>query len=79
MVSFENPNLNKWIVPFSSSYGEHLLFINNKSLGYSPEFLEIEDLVKQDYLLEEQDRKLSDYLDSVKAEYRVIINPTYEF
>ena len=79
LVAFENPNLNKWIGPFSSSYGEHLLFINNKSLGYSPEFLEIEDLVKQDYLLEEQDRKLSDYLDSVKAEYRVIINPTYEF
>ena len=79
LVAFENPNLNTWIGPFSSSYGEHLLFINNKSLGYSPEFLEIEDLVKQDYLLEEQDRKLSDYLDSVKAEYRVIINPTYEF
>ena len=79
MVAFENPNLNTWIGPFSSSYGEHLLFINNKSLGYSPEFPEIEDLVKQDYLLEEQERKLSDYLDSVKAEYRVIINPTYEF
>ena len=54
-------------------------FINNKSLGYSPEFSEIEDLVKQDYMLQEQDKKLSDYLDSVKAEYRVIINPTYEF
>ena len=55
LVAFENPNLNTWIGPFSSSYGEHLLFINNKSLGYSPEFLEIEDLVKQDYFLEEQD------------------------
>jgi hypothetical protein len=56
-----------------------LLFINNQSLGYSPEFSEIEDLVKQDYMLQEQDKKLNDYLDSVKAEYRVIINPTYEF
>ena len=70
--------LNKWIGPFSSSYGEHLLFINNKSIGYSPKFSEIRDLVRQDYMLQEQDRMLSDYLDSIKSEYRVIINPTYE-
>ena len=79
LIAFDNPALNQWIGPFSSSYGEHLLFINNKSLGYSPKFSEIEDLVRQDYMLQEQDRKISDYLDSIKSEYRVIINPTYEF
>ena len=79
LIAFDNPALNQWIGPYSSSYGEHLLFINNKSLGYSPKFSEIEDLVRQDYILEEQDRKISDYLDNVKSEYRVIINPTYEF
>jgi len=35
-------------------------------------------LVRQDYMLQEQDRMLSDYLDSIKSEYKVIINPTYE-
>ena len=78
LVAFADPTLNKWIGPFSSSYGEHLLFINNKSIGYSPKFSEIRDLVRQDYMLQEQDRMLSDYLDSVKSEYKVIINPTYE-
>jgi len=79
LVAFDNPQLNTWIGPFSSSYGEHLLFINNKNNGYSPEFLDIEDLVRQDYALQEQDRKLLEYLDSVRAEYKVIINPTYKF
>ena len=79
LIAFVNPSLNTWIGPFSSSYGEHLLFINNKSLGYSPKFSVIEDLVRQDYILQEQDRKLSDYLNSIKSEYRVIINPMYEF
>ena len=78
LVAFADPTLNKWIGPFSSSYGEHLLFINNKSIGYSPKFSEIRDLVRQDYMLQEQDRMLSDYLDSIKSEYKVIINPTYE-
>ena len=79
LVAFDSPQLNTWIGPFSSSYGEHLLFINNKSNGYYPEFLDIEDLVRQDYALQEQDRKLLEYLDSVRAEYKVIINPTYKF
>ena len=79
LIAFVNPSLNKWIGPFSSSYGEHLLFINNKSLGYSPKFSVIKDLVRQDYILQEQDRKLSDYLNSIKSGYRVIINPMYEF
>ena len=79
LVAFDNPDLNKWIGPFTSSYGEHLLFINNKSNGYSPKYSDIEDLVRQDYMLKEQDRKLTNYLDSVRSEYRVIINPTYEF
>tara|TARA_B100000214_G_scaffold227711_1_gene165955 strand:- start:647 stop:1459 length:813 start_codon:yes stop_codon:yes gene_type:complete len=78
LIAFADPTLKKWIGPFSSSYGEHLLFINNKSIGYSPKFSEIRDLVRQDYMLQEQDRMLSDYLDSIKSEYKVIINPTYE-
>ena len=79
LSAFSNPLLNEWIGPFSSSYGEHLLFINNKNIGYSPKFEEIQDLIRQDFVLQEQDRKLSDYIDSIKSEYKVIINPTFEF
>jgi hypothetical protein len=76
--AFENPRLNEWIGPFRSSYGEHLLYINNKKAGYLPEFNAIEVLIRQDFAIQEQEQRLSDYIDSVKAEYKVIINPNYQ-
>ena len=78
LSAFEDPRLNEWIGPFSSSYGEHLLYINNKKAGYLPEFNAIEVLIRQDFAIQEQEQRLSDYIDSVKAEYKVIINPNYQ-
>ena len=76
--AFENPTLNKWAGPYSSSYGKHLLYINNKKVGYLPKFEAIEVLVRQDFAIQEEEQRLADYIDSVKAEYKVIINPNYQ-
>ena len=78
LSAFDNAVLNEWFGPFSSSYGEHLLYINNKQEGYLPKFEIIEGLIKQDFAIQEQEQRLADYIDSVKAEYKVIINPNYE-
>ena len=76
--AFENPRLNEWVGPFKSSYGEHLLFINNKKAGYLPEFETIEVLIRQDFAIQEQEQRLADYINTVKSEYKVIINPNYQ-
>ncbi|MAA92188.1 MAG: rotamase [Gammaproteobacteria bacterium] len=78
LPAFDNPELKQWIGPYPSSFGEHLLYINNKTQGYFPEFQAIEALLKQDLLIEKQDQRLTDYIDSVKTEYKVIINPNYK-
>lgn len=78
LEAFNDPVLNKWTGPYPSSFGIHLLYINNKTDEYLPEFQAIETLVRQDFSIEKQDQKLADYIDSVKAEYKVIINPNYK-
>ena len=78
LSAFDNAVLNEWFGPFSSSYGEHLLYINNKQEGYLPKFEIIEGLIRQDFAIQEQEQRLADYIDSVKAEYKVIINPNYK-
>ena len=78
LEAFADPVLNKWFGPQSSSFGEHLLYINNKTEGFLPEFEAIEDLVRQDFSINAQEQRLADYINSVKAEYKIIINPNYK-
>jgi hypothetical protein len=37
------------------------------------------DAVAQDYLTQMQDDAVSKYLNEIKSQYRVIINPNYQF
>lgn len=78
LEAFDNPVLNKWVGPHSSSFGEHLLYINNKTEGFLPEFETIEGLIRQDFAINMQEQRLADYINSIKAEYKVIINPNYK-
>lgn len=75
--AFDAPELNLWIGPIKSSYGLHLVKISESSPSYLPEFEEIRPQVKIDYLLQQRDSQIKDYLEELKSEYKVVLNPSF--
>ena len=79
MSAFEVIDFNQWSGPHSSAFGEHLVYLKNTSSGFLPAWESVIDTVTQDYLTQAQDDAVNDYLKDIKSEYRVIINPNYQF
>ena len=72
-------DLNQWSGPHSSAFGEHLVYFKNTSAGFLPAWEKVKGAVTQDYLAQAQDDAIKNYLKEIKSEYRVIINPNYQF
>lgn len=67
--------LNKWVGPYRSSFGHHILFITDFQPGF---YLDIEDVLNQvevDLLQIKRDKAVQDFLNKIRLEYEVIINP----
>ena len=47
--------------------------------GYDPSFNEIRDQVLSDYLTMNKENAVNQYINNVKSEYRIIINPNLKF
>jgi parvulin-like peptidyl-prolyl isomerase len=79
LSAFAQPKLNQWSGPYQSAFGEHVIFITDTSEGFFPPWKKIASKVTQDYLTKIQDDAVNQYLDDIKSQYRVIINPNYQF
>ena len=75
----QETKLNQWSSPIESAYGHHLIYISDYKEGYYPIIDEVLNQVKVDLLQSKRDTAIKDYLDEVKTEYIVIINPDLKF
>ena len=75
----DDMELNQWSGPFDSSFGHHLVLLKDFEGGYYPSFNEIGDQVLSDYLTLNKENAVNQYINNVKSEYRVIINPNLKF
>ena len=70
---------NQWSGPIASDYGLHIVFIKKKVSGYVPGFNQIYQKVYSDYLIMKRRENVINFLDEIKKEYEVIINPDLTF
>ena len=79
IVAFDGMEPNKWSGPFESSFGHHLVLLRDYQDGFYPSFNEIRDQVLSDYLTLNKENAVNQYINNVKSEYRIIINPNLKF
>ena len=79
IAAFDDMEPNKWSGPFESSFGHHLVLLKDFEGGYYPSFNEIRDQVLSDYLTMNKENAVNQYINNVKSEYRIIINPNLKF
>ena len=72
-------NENQWSGPIASDYGLHIVYIKKKVNGYIPGFNQIYQKVYSDYLIMSRRENVINFLDEIKKEYEVIINPDLSF
>ena len=73
--SFVNIPLNEWTGPIESSFGHHIVYISNTNDGYYPDISSILNKLEVDLLQTKRDKAVKEFLDEVKPEYKVFINP----
>ena len=79
IVAFDGMELNKWSGPFASSFGHHLVLLRDYQDGFYPPFNELRDQVLSDYIALNKENAVNQYINNVKSEYRIIINPNLKF
>ena len=74
-VAFSNPDLNIWTGPYKSPFGHHLLFITNVKDGYYPDIKNIYKELEVDYIQLKRDAAVDNFINKVRSDYSIIINP----
>lgn len=77
--SIENLSLNEWSGPYESAFGQHIVLLKEIKSGFSPPLEKVVLKVQQDYLTQAQDKAIAEYINEIRSQYRVIINPDYKF
>ncbi len=72
---FNNIELNKWIGPIQSPFGHHIIYVNNYKNAYLPDINNVLKQVEIDLLQDKRDKGLKEYLNNIKSEYTIYINP----
>ena len=75
--AFLTLSLGNWQGPISSTYGSHLVKILDKNEEYMPSFEEVISQVRADFLLNQRDMQIKNFVDELKANYQVIISPSF--
>ena len=78
-LAIENLTLNEWSGPHESAFGEHIILLKEVTTGFSPPLEKVILRVQQDYLSQAQDKAIAEYINEIRSQYRVIINPDYQF
>jgi parvulin-like peptidyl-prolyl isomerase len=72
-------DLNQWIGPLESAYGNHIVYVNSVNQGYIPEIEEVLRQVEVDYLQIKREQAVKGFLNNIRSEYTIFINPDLKF
>ena len=72
-------DLNVWNGPFESTYGHHIVYINSVIPGYIPEIEEVLRQVEVDFLQIKREQAVKGFLNNIRSEYTIFINPDLKF
>ena len=75
---FNNFKINEWSDPVESAYGYHIILVINSNDGYYPDITVVLKQVEIDLLQSKRDKAVSEYLDNIKSEYKIYINPNLQ-
>jgi len=75
---FENIPLNQWTRPIESAFGHHIVYVSNAKDGYYPDITKILNKVEIDLLQNKRDKAVEEFLNEIKSEYKVFINPNLQ-
>jgi len=70
---------DEWSGPFKSSFGHHIVLLKDSKPGYFPLITEVLNQVEVDLLAAQKESAVTTYIDQIKSEYKIIINPDLEF
>ena len=70
---------SQWNGPFESTYGHHIVYINSVSLGYIPEIEVVLRQVEVDFLQMKREQAVKGFLNNIRSEYTIFINPDLKF
>ena len=68
-----------WLGPFNSIYGTHLIKISTIVEAKKPNYEEVKKVVLMDYFLDMKQQEMKNYIESLKEEYQVQINPKFKY
>ena len=68
---------NDWTGPYESSYGSHLVFVSAVAEEKVPELKEIRSLLISDIQMQQEQNNFKLYLDNLRNEYKVQVNPEF--
>ena len=68
-----------WLGPFNSIYGTHLIKISTIVEAKKPNYEEVKKVVLMDYFLDMKQQEMKNYIESLKEEYQVQINPKFNY
>lgn len=77
-LNFKNIILNEWVGPIESSFGHHIILVSTKTDGYYPDIRDILKQVEVDLLQNNRDKAVEEYINQIKLEYKVYINPNLQ-
>ena len=72
---FINVELNQWIGPIESPFGHHIIYVTNYTEGYLPNITNVLKQVEVDFLQTQRDEAIKNYLNQIRSEYKIYINP----
>ena len=58
---------------------QKIVLLKEIKSGFSPPLEKVVLKVQQDYLTQAQDKAIAEYINEIRSQYRVIINPDYKF
>lgn len=70
---------NTWLGPFKSIYGYHLLKVSKIIPAQSPKYEKVKREVLLDYLLEQKQESMKSFIDKLKKDYEIQINPKFNY
>ena len=74
-INFVNVELNKWVGPIKSPFGHHIIYVTNYTEGYLPDITNVLKQVEVDFLQDQRDKAIENYLNKIRSEYKIYINP----
>ena len=77
--TIKNLSINEWSGPHESIFGYHIIILKEVKTGFSPPLEKVLIKVQQDFLSQAQDKAIAKYINEIRSQYRVIINPDYKF